>query len=764
LDPPLSALSSPPTATTSRPTLSSSAAVYGLSDARPCNRQRLVQRPPNHIPCLGFCHCQLPSPTRIEALLRRIRGSGRHLKYFLHSQSRTGSASAMNNSQEHPSKRFRGDEPLVTQSMRPLYYILLSFAHRALRMALGPHPSSSSGLNNLQTSFGHAHTASHGHPSYPDASGSSLYLMPEPQPFTTFHLTDPVVLPAFPEPHQAIPQTHWQYPSVEPHTTQPSGSRAAPPPYVEARPPPNSSADAYARNPSAVDWSRPSMNESTTSGEASHSRQASHQAPPHPDPSSLNHHSEHSSAITSLPNYISRRDVPSNPPPIRANHASLPESLPESGHQLPPAFLPANPPYVDTPIPYSLPSSSIAPAPPIVDQPMPTPSTRAPQSRLNLSREPPSVVHHSTHDSHDLGPSASHRSMTYTRRQNPYSFHQPTTSSPSPLRPEPPSSGLLLFPPSSTSGSRSNSRPDIPRLGDPLHRIDHWIERAHPEHSRIPPFDMPVAPSPLHVVSPPITTSTTTTTTTTSTTTRRMSTRAAQRVQEWRQEVPTPSSTTGSNTSTRAQQHNEPRWDALFLPPSPQLVAPPAPERRNRRRTRARDSPEPFSITPFPPHDLHDLYDHEIIPFPDQQPIEPEDLSPYDPMMVPLPPVGGSRPRRPRRRNTNTNTGVNGSGNGSADVNISDDADPMWSNMAALHRLTRVTTGAGDATLGENTSGAIANHRERIAALMRATFGRRTMRLGRIAAFGSMGDFVVWKFSSFRSSSYLDCAHLVFVA
>ena len=82
------------------------------------------------------------------------------------------------------------------------------------------------------------------------------------------------------------------------------------------------------------------------------------------------------------------------------------------------------------------------------------------------------------------------------------------------------------------------------------------------------------------------------------------------------------------------------------------------------------------------------------------------------------------------------------------DVNINEDADPMWSNMAALHRLRRATAGAGDATFGENTSGAIANHRDRITALMRATFGRRTMRLGRMAAFGSAGDFVVGEISS----------------
>jgi len=30
---------------------------------------------------------------------------------------RAGSVSAMNNPQEHPSKRFRGDEPLITHSM-----------------------------------------------------------------------------------------------------------------------------------------------------------------------------------------------------------------------------------------------------------------------------------------------------------------------------------------------------------------------------------------------------------------------------------------------------------------------------------------------------------------------------------------------------------------------------------------------------------------------------------------------------------------------
>lgn len=86
---------------------------------------------------------------------------------------------------------------------------------------------------------------------------------------------------------------------------------------------------------------------------------------------------------------------------------------------------------------------------------------------------------------------------------------------------------------------------------------------------------------------------------------------------------------------------------------------------------------------------------------------------------------------------------MNGSGNRNADVNINDDADPMWHNMATLHRLRRATAAAGDTTVGENTSGAIANQRDRITALMRATFGRRTMRLGRMAAFGSTGDFMV---------------------
>jgi hypothetical protein len=665
--------------------------------------------------------------------------------------SRAGSASTMNNSQEHPSKRFRGDEPLVTYSMHQLYSPFLSRAHRASRIAPGSHPpGSSSGLTNSQTS-NRVHTAGHGHPSFPDASGSSLYQMPEPQPYTTFHLTDPVVLPPFPEPHQAIPQTHWQYPSVEPRTAPPqqaSGNRAAPPLQVEPRRPPNSSADAYAWDLSPMDWFNSSTNDGNVSDEGPR------QAPPHPDPSSLHPYSEHASAIPSLTSHISRRDVSSNAPPVRANHASLPESLPEAGHQLPPAFLPANLSYEDTTIPYSLPSSLTAPAPPTFDQPIPAPSTRAPQSRMNPSREPPSVVHHSTHGSHDLGPPALHRSMTYThtRRLNPYNFLQPTAWSPSRSRPDLPSSRLPLLPPSSNSGSRSNSRHDIPRLSEPLHQIDHWIERPDPEPSNTPPFDMPVAPPPLHVVSPPITT-TTTTTTTTSTTTRRMSTRAAQRVQEWRQEVPTSSSSTGPSAGTLAHQHNESPWDRLFIPsqppPSPPLVAPPVPERRNRRRTRTRDSSELFDITPFsihPPPPL-DLDDHEMLSFFD----EPGDLLPYDPMVMPLPPVGGpaggNRPRRPRRRNTNTITGVNGSGNRNADVNMNDDADPMWTNMATLHRLRRATAGAGDATSGENTSGAIANHRDRITALMRATFGRRTMRLGRMAAFGSMGDFVVREIS-----------------
>ena len=569
--------------------------------------------------------------------------------------------------------------------------------------------------------------------------------MPEPQPYTTFHLTDPVVLPAFPEPHQVNPQTHWQYPSAEPRAVpsqQPSGSRAHPAPPVDPRPVPNSSADAYAWDLSPMDWFSSSMNDNNVPDETLHSRQA----PPHPDSSSLNRHSDHSSTMPPLPSHISRRDVGSYPPPIHAIHASLPESLPEANRQLPPAFLPGNPSYEDTTIPYSLLSASNAPAPPIFDQPMPTPSTRAPQSRMNPSREPPSVVHHSTHDSHDIGPSASHRSMTYPRRLNPYNFLQPTTSSPSRLRPELPSTRLPLSPPRSTSRSRSNSRHDIPRLNEPQHQISHWIERTHPEPSNIPPYDMPVAASPLHVVSPPITT-TTTTTTTTSTTTRRMSTRAAQRVQEWRQELPPSSSSTGLNTSTRAHQPNE-TWDTLFVPsqlsPSPPLLPPP--ERRNRRRIRTRDSSELFDITPFsihPPPSLSlddHVDDHDVYPFFDHEPV---DVLPYDPMMVPLPSVGGNRPRRPRRRNTNTNTGMNGSGNRNADVNINDDADPMWHNMATLHRLRRATAAAGDTTVGENTSGAIANQRDRITALMRATFGRRTMRLGRMAAFGSTGDFMV---------------------
>lgn len=659
--------------------------------------------------------------------------------------SRAGSVSAMNNTQEHPSKRFRGDEPLVTHSMCQSYSPVVFRAHYASRIALGSHPSgSSSGLTNRQPSSSRPHTAGHGHPSFPDGSGTSLYLMPEPQPYTTFHLTDPVVLPAFPEPHQAIPQTHWQYPSVEPRTvpSQQAPGRAHPAPQVDSRRLPNSSADAYAWDLSPMDWFSSSMNDSSVPGETSHTRQA----PPHPNPSSLNRHSDHSSAIPYLPSHISRRDVGSHPPPI---HASLSGGLPESGHQLPPAFLPANSSYENTTIPYSLLSAPNAPALLILDQPMPTPSTRAPQSRINPSREPPSVVHHSTHNSHDLGPSASHRSMTYTRRLNPYNFLQPTASSPSRLRLELPSTRLPLSPPSSTSGSRSNSRHDIPRLNDePSHQVNHWIERPHPEPSNILPFDMPVAASPLHVVSPPITT-TTTTTTTTSTTTRRMSTRAAQRVQEWRQELPPSSSSTGPNTGTRAHQLNEP-WDTLFVPsqlsPSPPLVPPP--ERRNRQRIRTRDSSELFDITPFsihPPPSLNlddHADDHEMFSFIDHEPL---DVLPYDPMMVPLPSVGGNRPRRPRRRNanTNTNTGVNGSGNRNADVNINDDADPMWHNMATLHRLRRATAGAGDTTLGENTSGAIANQRDRITALMRATFGRRTMRLGRMAAFGSTGDFVV---------------------
>ena len=78
-------------------------------------------------------------------------------------------------------------------------------------------------------------------------SGPSLYLMPEHQPYTTFHLTDPVVLPPFPEPHQAIPQTHWQYPSVEPRT-------APSPPQVEPRRLLISGADAYAWDPASMDW------------------------------------------------------------------------------------------------------------------------------------------------------------------------------------------------------------------------------------------------------------------------------------------------------------------------------------------------------------------------------------------------------------------------------------------------------------------------------------------------------------------------------
>ena len=661
--------------------------------------------------------------------------------------SRPGSVPAMNNTQEHPSKRFRGDEPLVPHSMHHLCPSVFSQAHPASRIAPGPHRSgSSSGLTNRQTTASRAHTTAHGLPSFPDASGSSLYLMPEPQPYTTFHLTDPIVLPPFPEPHQAIPQTHWQYPSVEPRTApsqQASGGRTAPPSEVEPRRPPNSSADAYTWDLSPMDWFSSSMNDSNVSGQTSHSRQA----PPHPDSSGTTRHSEHSSAIPSLPSHISRRDVVSNPPPIHTNHASNPESQPESGPQSLPAFLPANPSYEDTTIPYSFPSSSTAPALPILDQPMPAPSTRAPQSRMNPSREPPSVVHHSTHDNRDLGPSASHRSMTYTRRLNPYNILQPTTSSPSRSRPELPSSRPPLFPASPTPGSRSISRHDIPRLNEPVHQIDHWIERAHPEPSNIPPFDMPVGSSPLHVVSPPITT-TTTTTTTMSTTTRRMSTRAAQRVQEWRQELPT-SSSTGPSTGTRSHQHNEPLWDQLFVPsqspPSPPLVAPPAPERRNRRRTR---TSELFDTTPFsihPPPSL-DLEDPEVFSFLDH---EPGDLLPYDPMTVPLPSVEGSRPRRPRRRNTNTNAGMNRSGNRNTDVHMNDDADPMWNNMATLNQLRRATAGAGDTTLGVNTSGAIANHRDRITALMRATFGRRTMPLGRMATFGSTGDFVVRKFDHF---------------
>ena len=85
-------------------------------------------------------------------------------------------------------------------------------------------------------------------------SEPSLYLMPEHQPYTTFHLTDPVVLPPFPEPHQAIPQTHWQYPSVEPRTApfqQVSVSRA---PQVEPRRLLISGADAYAWDPASMDW------------------------------------------------------------------------------------------------------------------------------------------------------------------------------------------------------------------------------------------------------------------------------------------------------------------------------------------------------------------------------------------------------------------------------------------------------------------------------------------------------------------------------
>lgn len=667
--------------------------------------------------------------------------------------SRAGSASDMNNSQEHPSKRFRGDEPLVTHSTHQSYSPFLSRAHRASRITPGSHPSDpSSGLTNRQTPRpSRAHNTSHSHLSFPDAPGTSLYLMPEPQPYTTFHLTDPVVLPPFPEPHQAIPQTHWQYPSVEPRTApsqQVSGSRAAPPPQVEPRRPPNSSADAYAWDLSPMDWFSSSTNDRGIPDEGSR------QAPSHPDPSTLHRHSEHTSALLSLPSHFLSRDVGSNTPSVHANHASLSESLsespPELGHQLPLSFLPVNPSFEDTAIPYSLPSSSTAPAPPIFDHPIPAPSTRAPQSRMNPSREPPSG--YSTHDSHDLGPSASHRSMTYARRPN-YNLLLPTTSSPSRSRPELPSSRLPLLPPSSTPGSYPHSRHDIPRLNENLHQIDHWIERPPPERPNTPPFDMPVAPSPLHVVSPPITT--TTTTTTTSTTTRRTSTRAAQRVQErvqeWRQEVPPSSSSTGPSTTARAHQHNESLWDAMFvpsqLPPSPPLVIPPVPERRNRRRPRTRDSSELFDIPPFsihPPPSL-DLDDHEMLSFF----VDSGDLLPYDPMGMPLPTIDGSRPRRPRRRNTSTNTGANGSGNRNADANINDDADPMWNNMATLHRLRRATAtaGAGDATFGENTSGAIANHRDRITALMRATFGRRTMRLGRVPAFGTMGDFMVRKFS-----------------
>jgi len=48
-----------------------------------------------------------------------------------------------------------------------------------------------------------------------------------------------------------------------------------------------------------------------------------------------------------------------------------------------------------------------------------------------------------------------------------------------------------------------------------------------------------------------------------------MSTRAAQRVQEWRQEVPTSSSSTGPSTGTRVHLQNESLWDTLFIPSQP---------------------------------------------------------------------------------------------------------------------------------------------------------------------------------------------------
>jgi len=165
-------------------------------------------------------------------------------------------------------------------------------------------------------------------------------------------LIDPVVLPPSPEPHQAIPQTHWRYPSVEQGTApsqQVSISRAVSPPQVEPRRPLNSNADAYAQDLSPMDWF------SSLTTVRSIPDEGLRQGSPHPEPSTLHRHSEHTSALLSFTGHFSSRDVDSNLPPAHANHARLSERLAKPGYRLPP-------PFEDMEIPDSLPPSPTAPA------------------------------------------------------------------------------------------------------------------------------------------------------------------------------------------------------------------------------------------------------------------------------------------------------------------------------------------------------------------------------------------------------------------